>query len=157
MGRGTCRSTTDETHQYIGASPACWSAFGEVLAREFGDSEYGVVHRHTVDVYAVQHPGTDDRRERQSVAIHLVGLCHWLEHGLSAAELNPMTQELASSNADWPWLTPPDHYELTVLDVLRATTGDERPEPHAHMGSVGVGGVVGTPPPGSRLGREALR
>ncbi len=27
-------------------------------------------------------PGTDARRERQSVAVHLVGLCHWLEHGL---------------------------------------------------------------------------
>ena len=37
--------------------------------------------------------------QRQSVAVHLVGLCHWLEHGLTAAELNPMTQALASSKA----------------------------------------------------------
>jgi CTP:molybdopterin cytidylyltransferase MocA len=115
----------DETHPYIGASPACWATFGEVLAREFGDVGYGVVHRHSVDVYAVQHPGTDGRRERQSVAVHLVGLCHWLEHGLTATELNPMTQALASSNADWPWLTPPDRYELTVVDVLRARSGEE--------------------------------
>lgn len=115
----------DETHPYIGASPACWSAFGELLAREFGDPTYGVVHRHTADVYAVQHPGTDGRRERQSVAVHLVGLCHWLEHGLTDVELNPMTQALASSEADWPWLTPPEHYDVTVVDVLRATRGEE--------------------------------
>lgn len=115
----------DEAHPYIGASPACWSAFGELLAREFGDPAFGVVHRHTVDVYAVQHPGIDGRRERQSVAVHLVRLCHWLEHGLTADELNPMTQAFASSKADWPWLTPPDHYEVTVVDVLRATSGDD--------------------------------
>ena len=62
----------DETHPYIGASPACWATFGEVLAREFGDTTFGRVHRQTVDIYAVQHPGTDDRRQRQSVAVHLV-------------------------------------------------------------------------------------
>ena len=57
--------------------------------------------------------------------MHLVGLCHWLEHGLTADELNPMTQALASSKADWPWLAPPETYDLTVVDVLRATTGAE--------------------------------
>ena len=36
-------------HPYIGASSACWQAFSEVIAREFGDIAYGVVHRHTVD------------------------------------------------------------------------------------------------------------
>ncbi len=113
------------THEYLGASPACWEMFSELLAREFGDPTYGLVHRHTVDVYAAQHPGTDGRRQRQSVAVHLIGLCQWLEHGLSAAELNPMTQELASSKADWPWLTPPERYDFTVVDVLRATRGAE--------------------------------
>ena len=112
------------THQYIGSSPACWEMFSELLAREFADPAYGVVHRHTVDVYAVQHPGDDGRRQRQSVAVHLIGLCHWLEHGLSAAELNRMTQELASLNADWPWLTPPERYDMTVADVLHAGSGE---------------------------------
>jgi CTP:molybdopterin cytidylyltransferase MocA len=114
-----------ETHGYIGASPACWSAFGEVLAREFSDVRYGVVHRHSVDVYAVQHPGTDGRRERQSVALHLVGLCHWLEHGLSGPELNRITQDMANGDRDWPLLEPPDAYGVTVRDVLRATTPAE--------------------------------
>ena len=115
----------EETHPYIGASAGCWAAFGELLAREFEDPSYGTVHRHTVDVYAVQHPGRDGRRERQSVALHLIALCHWLEHGLSFAELNAATQTLAASQADWPWLTPPIGYDLTVVDVLRAATGEE--------------------------------
>lgn len=115
----------DATHEYIGASPACWAAFGEVLAREFGDPRYGWIHRHTVDVYTVQHPGLDERRQRQSVALHLIGLCHWLEHGKGMRELNPITERLASGGGDWPWLDPPVTYALTVRDVLDATTSAE--------------------------------
>lgn len=115
----------DETHPYIGASPACWATFGEVLAREFGDVTFGRVHRQTVDVYAVQHPGTEDRRQRQSVALHLIGLCHWLEHGLEFPRLNAITQRLADADRPWPWLTPPGGYPMTVGDVLVARDGQE--------------------------------
>ena len=115
----------DETHPYIGASPACWSTFGELLAREFGDVAFGRVHRHSVDVYAVQHPGTDDRRQRQSVALHLIGLCHWLEHGIEFDRLTAITQRLANDNRAWPWLTPPVGYPMTVVDVLVARNGAE--------------------------------
>jgi CTP:molybdopterin cytidylyltransferase MocA len=117
---------TDTTHAYIGASPACWAAFGELLAREFQDQAYGRIHRHTVDVYTVQHPGEDDRRQRQSVAIHLIGLCHWLEHGLDAQRVIAATQTmLKAGHPDWPWLEPPTGYEMTVRDVLTAETGEE--------------------------------
>lgn len=115
----------DETHAYIGASPACWAAFGELLAREFQDPAYGWIHRHTVDVYTVQHPGEDDRRQRQSVALHLIGLCQWLEHGMDMRRINPVTQRLASSERTWARLAPPTEYAMTVLDVLAATTADE--------------------------------
>jgi len=115
----------DETHPYIGASPACWAAFGEVLAREFGDVTFGRVHRNTVDVYAVQHPGTDDRRQRQSVALHLIGVCHWLEHDIEVERLNAITQRLVNSERDWPWLEPPSGYPMTVVDVLAARDGAE--------------------------------
>ena len=118
----------DEAHPYIGASPACWAAFGELLAREFERPTYGRIHRHTVDVYAVQHPGTDERRQRQSVALHLVALCHWLEHGMEAARLNAITGRLASGGRSWPWLEPPSVYPMTVLDVLEARDGDEHVE-----------------------------
>jgi CTP:molybdopterin cytidylyltransferase MocA len=115
----------DETHPYIGASPACWAAFGELLAREFGDVTFGRIHRQSVDVYAVQHPGSDDRRQRQSVALHLIGLCHWLEHEIAFDRLNAVTQGLANEDRDWPWLTPPTSYEMTVPDVLVARDGPE--------------------------------
>ena len=115
----------DETHPYIGASPACWAAFGEVLAREFGDVTFGRFHRQSVDVYAVQHPGTDDRRQRQSVAIHLIGLCHWLEHGVEFDRLTTITQHLANEDRSWPWLTPPESYLMTVGDLLVARDGPE--------------------------------
>ena len=115
----------DETHPYIGASPACWATFGELLAREFGDVAFGRIHRQSVDVYAVQHPGTDDRRQRQSVALHLVGLCHWLEHDIAFDRLNAMTRRLANDDRAWPWLTPPRAYQMTVGDVLVARDGPE--------------------------------
>jgi len=117
------------THPYIGASAACWAAFGELLAREFQDPAYGWIHRHTVDVYAVQHPGIDGRRQRQSVALHLIGLCHWLKHGTDAPQLIPITGRLAYEDRAWAWLTPPTTYELTVLDVLGARDADE----HGHL------------------------
>ena len=115
----------DETHPYIGASPACWATFGEVLAREFENVTFGRVHRHTVDTYAVQHPGTDERRQRQSVALHLVGLCQWLEHGLELDRLNAITQRLANGDREWPWLSPPTSYSMTVGDLLEARDGPE--------------------------------
>ena len=117
---------TDSTHAYIGVSPACWAAFGELLAREFQDRAYGRVHRHTVDVYTVQHPGEDDRRQRQSVAIHLIGLCRWLERGLDAYGVIAATQAmLKRERPDWPWLEPPTEFEMTVRDVLAAESGEE--------------------------------
>ena len=116
------------THEYIESSPGCWAVFNELLAREFGDASYGRVHRHTVDVYAVQHPGTNDRRQRQSVALHLIGLCHWLEHDLEQDRLNAITQRLATQERDWHWLEPPSTYDMTGVDVLRARSGAEHRE-----------------------------
>lgn len=114
-----------ETHAYIGASPTCWAAYGVVLAREFGDLAYGAVHRHTVDAYAAQHPGVDGPRQRQSVAVHLIGLCGWLEHRMGPDALLPMTRRLTHGRREWPWLDPPGDYGVTVLDVLGAQDGDE--------------------------------
>jgi CTP:molybdopterin cytidylyltransferase MocA len=113
------------THEYIESSPGCWALFNELLAREFGDPSYGRVHRHTVDVYAVQHPGRNDRRQRQSVALHLIGLAHWLDHGLEQDRLTTITQRLASEDRDWPWLEPPAAYAMTVVDVHGARSGAE--------------------------------
>ena len=115
----------DETHPYIGASAACWAAYGELLAREFEDPAYGRVHRHSADTYAVQHPGSDAGPQRQSVALHLIAICHWLEHELPVERLNAITLRLANEDREWPRLDPPEAYPMTVVDLLVARSGDE--------------------------------
>lgn len=112
-------------HEYMTSSPECWSAFSAVMAREFSQPGYGALHRHTVDAFAVQHPGADERRERQSVAVHLIGLCHWLEHGLAADQMTPITQRLTAEPADWPRLAVPPPFEFTVADLLPVASADE--------------------------------
>ncbi len=113
----------EETHPYIGASPACWAAFSQLIAREFSDPSVGAMHRHTVDIYAAQHPGVDGRRQRQSVAVHLISICAWLERGLDPDRLLPVTRHLTDEKRQWPWLDPPAACELTVLDVQGAVDG----------------------------------
>jgi hypothetical protein len=112
-------------HRYMTASSGCWQAFGEILAMEFGRTGWGSEHRLTVDTYAAQHPGEDDRRQRQSVAIHLVALCHRLERGLDPKSLLAATQRMTADKREWPHLTAPRSYTLTVVDVREATTAEE--------------------------------
>ena len=73
--------TDGATHRCFGASPGCRAAFGEVLAKEYGEYAYPGVHGLTVDAYAVQHQGRSSRQTIQSLAIHLVGLYVLLERG----------------------------------------------------------------------------
>ena len=142
------------SHPYIGASSACWATFGELLAREFGDIAYGRVHRHSVDAYAAQHPGKDGRRERQSVALHLIAIAHWLEAGITTPELNRITQGLASAGRKWPWLEPPDptRYRMTVVDVLKATNGEAARRPRPDLGRSDLGSMGAAPRSRARLG-----
>lgn len=74
---------TGPTHPYMLSSPACWDAYGEVLAREYQDPAlFAACHRLTVDAYALQHPGDpDDRRAARSVALHFASLYAINEQG----------------------------------------------------------------------------
>lgn len=112
-------------HRYMTSSSGCWETFGAVVAREFSQQGWGSEHRMTVDTYAAQHPGEDDRKQRQSVAIHLVALCHRLEHDLDPKALLRATQEMTAIKREWPRLEPPGGYSMTVLDVAAAETPDE--------------------------------
>lgn len=100
------------THPYIGASPGCWLRWTELHGG-------GLVRlgRHANDAYAAQHPGVNGRRERQSVAVHLIALCHWLEHGITDPRLTELTRSLLAGRPEWPWLTPPEDYALTLHDL----------------------------------------
>jgi hypothetical protein len=51
-----------EIHRYIGASPECWTAFGEVSEKEYGDFRCARVHGLTVDAYCPSTLGSRRRR-----------------------------------------------------------------------------------------------
>lgn len=106
-------------HEYMESSPACWHAFGEVLAREYCDPDLFAVHRLTVDAYAVQHPGGESRQAVQSVGVHLVRLCLFLEQGLSPDEANSAMLRVGRTKALMVKLPRPMTLgALTVADVL---------------------------------------
>lgn len=117
------------THRYMISSPGCWGAYGEVLAREYGDPAYFAVHRLTVDAYAVQHPGSTDRQSVQSVGVHLVRLCLVFEHGLRPEQANRAMLEAGRSKHLFTWLEPPDSPgPTTVADVVSATNVERHRE-----------------------------
>ena len=106
------------THPYMRSAPGCWRLFGEVLAREFSDPRARGSHRLAVDAYAVQHPGSRDRRNRQSVALHLMSLALVLEDSATHEQARRMLARRARARTEFPWLTPPvDPSWVTVADV----------------------------------------
>jgi hypothetical protein len=113
------------THAYLGASPACWTLYGEVLAREYSSPELAVVHQLTVDAYAAQHPGAPERRTVQSLALHLVTLGLWVEDGADPRR-GPSLHARLAARGGYTWLEPPrPNGRLTVADVRRAAGAAE--------------------------------
>lgn len=120
-------------HPYMTSSPACWAAFGVVLAAEYQDAALMPVHRLSVDAYAVQHPGSvvsdaalsdgTDRRAIHSVGLHLARLCVQLDRGVSGAEANAAMLRLGRVKERLPRLTPPDRFTVTVADVAALAGG----------------------------------
>jgi hypothetical protein len=112
-------------HPYIGASAACWALYGELLAREYQDAELFARHQLTVDTYAVQHPGVEERRSAQSVGLHLMTLCLVLGRGADPADGSLLHRRFVERPA-WEWLEPPQpNGTMTVADVIAATSADK--------------------------------
>ena len=107
---GTPPPQKAENPPYLDASPACWRRWAELMT----GSGAG---RLSTDAYAAQHPGVDGRRQRQSVAVHLIALCHELEHGLTDPFVTDLTRRALINRPDWPWLDPPDSYAVTARDL----------------------------------------
>jgi hypothetical protein len=83
-----------------------------------GSSENNLV----VDAYMVQHPGDGtDRRDRQSVFVHLTSLCAVLERGATPTRSPDVLRQVLASRTDYPILDrahgPGD---LTILHVIGA-------------------------------------
>jgi hypothetical protein len=109
------------THEYIGASPACWALYGKLLARDYGDYGMPDEHKFVVDAYAVQHPGEDSRKSRQSVAVHLIRLCLMLERDRDVTHATRMITRATTSGLEMKWFEPETPLgTITVQDVLEA-------------------------------------
>jgi hypothetical protein len=108
-------------HTYMLAAPGCWALYGSLLA--WRSSLSGVVgvgtSQYLVDTYAVQHATNPERRNRQSVAVHLMSLCAALEQGIPGTRLRHLIGEW--THRDYPLLLPrPASFSVNVAGVAAA-------------------------------------
>ncbi len=115
-------------HKYVPSAPGCWRIFGEVQAEEARRFRYPQAHRLVVDAYMAQHPGDgSDRRDRQSVFVHLVGLCAMLEHDIRDPYATKLLgQVIRRRQGDFPILARTEGPgSLTVLHLIGADDLDD--------------------------------
>lgn len=118
-------SSNGPTHAYVGASPACWELYQRVSAGRDPSDSSARLRRLVEDAYAVQHPGSADRRALQSVAVHLMGLCVLLERAGEDRRLTPVLGRMPPRRTlDLHWLAPPrPNGRLTIADVVASGPG----------------------------------
>jgi hypothetical protein len=109
------------SHEYMTSSAACWRVYCALLAAQYSDPDRMRFHQLVVDTYAVQHPGGDDRRAIQSVGIHLMTLCLFLEHGVDPA-LGPRLHQRMVARPTFHRIVPPDFRgHMTCADIPTTT------------------------------------
>ena len=118
------------THAFMGASPACWRLYGQASTLSWGHRDGLPLLRLVVNAYGAQHPGTEQVRALQSVAVHLMGLCTILERGVHTEprlmHLRERERKPAPRTLDLHWLEPPrPNGALTVRGPLEAKGKDE--------------------------------
>lgn len=116
-------------HEYLAAAPGCWKLYGEILAKEYATENYDpIMHRITVDTYAVQHTGIPEKRTINSVNFHLIRLFLIFEKQLEASKANSIMTRISKDEAlhkKFKWLDPPSFvHTLTVTDVIKAENMD---------------------------------
>ena len=105
-------------HVYVPATPACWESFGLLQTDEYERFGYSSAHGLIVDSYMASHPGSPDRRNRQSIVLHVTGLCAALEFNFALPERVRLLQSLAHVDYPaWEWQGPPEDGS-TVLDLM---------------------------------------
>jgi hypothetical protein len=126
-----CNATIPEiegvTHAYLPAPPGCWARFNEVLAKEFSQPEYFKAHRLTVDAYCAQHASGNDRRQVQSVVVHLVALYLNFEMRYSNERIAQVMDVIIRQHKhQFPKLSKPSFMDtLNIAHVVAATSAAE--------------------------------
>jgi hypothetical protein len=115
-------------HAYLGASAACWELYQHLARPSSAQPDATRVRRLVQDAYAAQHPGVQQRRSVQSVAVHLMDLCLLLERDGEIRRLVPVLGRMpARRTLDLHWLEPPAaRGSMTVADALHGNAGDLR-------------------------------
>lgn len=98
-------------------SPACWLRYGELLAVQYADQRRMAFHQLIVDTYAVQHSDGDDPRAVQSVGIHLMTLCLFLERGADPSLGTRLHRRMVGRPVFHQLEPPSSPGRLTMLDV----------------------------------------
>ena len=104
-------------HPYMTCSPACWARYGDLLAVQYASPQRMAFHQLVVDSYAVQHPDGDDRRAIQSVGIHLMTLCLFIERGTDPASGTSLHRSMVARPVFHQLSPPASPGQLTLLDV----------------------------------------
>lgn len=117
------------THAYVGSPAACWAAFGRLQADEMTRFGYPApAHRLVVDAYMASHPGDGtDRRDRQSVFVHLRALGARLALGRSEQQILAQMRTAPVPRPQYPLLTPP-----TQPPVLNLNSVEDAPDLSAY-------------------------
>jgi len=103
------------------SSPACWAAFGHLLAADYADPAHFAFHQIVVDAWACQHPGEPSRVTAQSVGLHLMTLALVFDFDADPTA-GPKLHRRMIGRPAFRWLDPPtDPAWLTVLHMLDAT------------------------------------
>ena len=112
------------THAYMTCSAACWLRYGELLAVQYADRRRMRFHQLIVDSYAVQHPDGDDPRAIQSVAIHLMTLCLFIERGIDPSAGAQLHRRMVCRPVFHRLEPPASRGRLTMLDVPLSANPD---------------------------------
>ncbi len=89
-----------------------------MLARFYGDPALVEMRQLPVDAYAVQHPATNGRVAAQSLALHLMTLCLFVEHGVAPSRGPELHKQMVADRPSFPVLgAPPQGGALTLADV----------------------------------------
>ena len=116
-----------QVEPYGNSSAACWSSFGEVMAREFSGAAYFASHRLSVDAYMVQHQIQTSRSSIRSLWLHLVGLYLMLDRAASSKYVASVQNRLTTPKREFPRLDPAAKNASITVERLKETS-----DPIAH-------------------------
>ncbi|WP_280139429.1 DUF5946 family protein [Devosia sp. YR412] len=125
---GSFEQSDGPVHAYMASSPACFAAFGAVLAVEYSSPDLQATHRLTVDTWAVQHVGDPkDRRAVQSVGLHLSRLYLQLATPRTPIETNAVMLDFSRFKQTLKPLVSPGRFAMTVADIVPVIGSDAHP------------------------------